>query len=102
MRMQWLGTLASDSARLVADEARHRIAELELEVTGRKAKWWPKAEWRAKRRALEHAEPMTFSTLEIRFLNQVARDETADYRLEELDAFARSIEKFASQRGTCR
>lgn len=102
LRMQWLGTLASDSAPLVADEGRHRIAELELEVSGRKAKWWPNAEWQAKRGALEKAEPMTFSTLEIRFLTQVARGETADYMLDELDAFARSLETVASERGTCR
>lgn len=91
--MQYLRTLSSDPASSVAAESRQQLAELELEVAGRKAKWLPKAEWRKKRRALEEAEPtITFSTLEIRFLNEMAQTAQGDYALEDLEAFVRALD----------
>jgi hypothetical protein len=87
----WLRALAADPAPLVAGEARYQLAVLELEVAGRKAEWSPKAAWRKRRGALERAEPITFATLELRFLDRVARAAAADYALDELDAFARGI-----------
>lgn len=88
---RWLGALASDPSPWVADEARHQLARLELEVAAREDKESPRAEQREKRRALNQAEPaITFSTLEIRFLNELHRTGQADYSLEELAAFVQT------------
>jgi hypothetical protein len=91
-RSAWLRTLSRDPAPPVAAEASHQLAELEFEIAGRQAAWRPKAEWRNKRRALEKARPpMTFSLVEIRFLNNMARRKQADYTIEELDTFVRGL-----------
>jgi len=92
LKIQWLEALSVDPVPVVRDEARHQLRALELEVAGRKAKWLPKARWQKQRRALDKAEPAsTFSALEVRFLNEMARTGQADYALDELASFVRTL-----------
>ena len=90
LRAGWLATLSQDPAPLVAAEARYQRAELDMEIAGKKAEWWPKVEWRNKRRALEKARPsLTFFDLEIQFQHDMTRRGQARYTIEELDTFVR-------------
>lgn len=96
-KTQWLGTLSVDPALRVAGEARHQLAELELDVAESEVES-PSPEWRQKRLALEKVEPaIMFSTLEIAFLNEMTRTGRADYTLEELAAFVDALEQPPAQ-----
>lgn len=85
--------LSADPAPPVATEARYRCAALALQEAGREAKWWPKADWKKKQRALDAAQPaITFSTLESRFLDHMEQSAQRDYDLQALAAFVLTLE----------
>jgi hypothetical protein len=87
-KTRWLRTLSTDPVPLVAAEARHQLATLELELAGSAADWQPAASWQQKRRSLtQSTPPLTFSILENQFMNDLARRKQADYTLEDLAAF---------------
>lgn len=89
-RAQWLRVLAADPVPLVSQEARYQLAALERDEPSAKATRGPGQ--RDRGAPAPTAPAITFSGLEIQFLQEMHRTGRVDYSLEDLARF--SLEKY--------